>query len=211
MQLTTVSNQFQFNLPTDFLPPGLEAKYEPMLRKNHVVYNSVLDYVNSTILEVVMPGINFDFSTQVKKRKKIRSKAAENIYDAINNEVEIVFRSVDANLNYLIMFDAVVSSRLDLDRPNDPDMFVLVVDTYGDVLMKVTFRSVMLKSLSECRFAYPKNVGQDTSFTMAFTFNYVDVEFLLDQSEIIQDVQVAEVHNAVPYFTRQTNETDDHG
>lgn len=208
MQLSTISNQFQFNLPSDFLPPGIEAKYEPMLRKNHVVYNSVLDYLNSTILEIILPGLNFNFSTQVKKRKKIRSKAAENIYDTFNNEVEIVFRSADANFNYLIMLNAVTASRLDLDRPNDPDMFLFVVDTYSDVLMKVTFRSVMLKSLSEARFGYAKNEAQDNTFTLTFTFNYIDVEFMLDETDIIQDKLVSEEHGQTPYFTRRTNQFD---
>lgn len=189
MHLTTIGNQFQFNLPTDFLPDGLEAKYEPWLRKNHSPYTTVLDYINATIKSITFPGLDFAITEQTKKRGiKHQWKAAENIYMTTAREATIQFRSVDGHANYLIMVDALQSARLDvLRRQNDPDMFLYITDWHKDVMMQVCFRSVIMKSLSDCKFAYADTVGENKDFTLSFVYNYLDIGFALDRTDITRD------------------------
>lgn len=206
MQLTTLSNQFVFTLPTDFLPAGVEAKYAPFLKKNRVVYANVLDYLSSTIKEVVFPASTYQFSSQVKKRKKIQHKAVENIYDTFTNELEVVFRSIDSNLNYFIILDALLDAKLDVDRQNDSDMFLFIVDRHKDVIMKVTFRSAMFKSLSDCKFSYAEQAGDDKTFTLGFAYNYLDIEFMLDGTEIVQDITARQLGNNEAFININTGE-----
>ena len=53
MRLSSQSSQFIFNLPSDFLRTETINTYQPILEKNWVQYDNVIDYLNSTINGVV--------------------------------------------------------------------------------------------------------------------------------------------------------------
>ena len=57
MRLSSQSSQFIFNLPSDFLKPEIINTYTPILEKNWVQYENVIDYLNATIKYVNFPGI----------------------------------------------------------------------------------------------------------------------------------------------------------
>lgn len=199
MQLTTIGNKFVFNLPSDFLPPGVETKWIKFLQKNHVYYATVLDYLSSTIQEVVFPSLNFESPKQTKKfGKEIQWKDAKNIYDSMSKQVDVVFKNVDGNLNYLIMWDALNSAKLDLDRPNDSNMFMFVVDRYNDVVVQVTFRSVILKGITDVKFSFGESVGDNKTFTVSFTYNYTDVFSPLDSKDLLTDDEPVKYNNPIP-------------
>ena len=64
MRLNSQGSQFIFNLPSDFLPSEIIATYQPILEKNWVQYENVIDYLNSTIKSVNFPGITIETPTQ---------------------------------------------------------------------------------------------------------------------------------------------------
>ena len=59
MRLSSQSSQFIFNLPANFLPNEVLETYTPILEKNWVQYENVVDYINSTIKSVSFPGLSF--------------------------------------------------------------------------------------------------------------------------------------------------------
>ena len=80
MRLSSQSSQFIFNLPGDFLKPETINTYQPILEKNWVQYENVIDYLNSTIKQVNFPGISFDMPKQILMRGKERQfKPAKNV------------------------------------------------------------------------------------------------------------------------------------
>ena len=60
MRLSSQSSQFIFNLPGDVLPAEIIETYQPILEKNWIQYDNVIDYINSTMKSVNFPGISFD-------------------------------------------------------------------------------------------------------------------------------------------------------
>ena len=101
MRLSSQSSQFIFNLPGDVLPAEIIETYQPILEKNWIQYDNVIDYINSTMKSVNFPGISFDMPKQITMRGKERSfKPAKNIQDIITtSELQVTFRSVDSDLN----------------------------------------------------------------------------------------------------------------
>ena len=45
MRLSSQGSQFVFNLPQDFIPQEILNSYTPLLEKNWVQYENVLDYL----------------------------------------------------------------------------------------------------------------------------------------------------------------------
>lgn len=188
MRLSSQSSQFIFNLPSDFLKPETINTYMPILEKNWIQYENVIDYLNSTIKSVNFPGIGFDMPKQINMRGKERQfKPAKNIQDiTTTHELTTTFRSVDSDLNYWLMFDIISKHYLDVDNAWVNPFTITCVDIHRDAIYVIRFYEIILKGLSENTFNYSQQKVNAKEFTMTFHFNFYDIEFLLDKSKVLE-------------------------
>ena len=189
MRLSSQSSQFIFNLPSDFLSPELIDTYKPILEKNWVQYENIIDYINSTIKSINFPGISFDLPRQILARGKERNfKPAKNVQDiTTTHDLTITFRSVDSDLNYWLLFDIVTKHYLDLDNSFVYPFTITCVDIHRDAIYVIKFYEIILKSLSENSFNYSQQKVQSKDFTMTFHFNFYDIEFLYNKTKVLED------------------------
>lgn len=188
MRLSSQSSQFIFNLPGDFLKPETINTYQPILEKNWVQYENVIDYLNSTIKQVNFPGISFDMPKQMLMRGKERQfKPAKNVQDIVTmRDLTVTFRSVDADLNYWLMFDIVTKHYLDVENAFVNPFTITCVDIHRDAIYVIKFYEIILKGLSDNTFNYSQQKIQAKDFTMNFHFNFYDIEFKMDQSKVLE-------------------------
>lgn len=188
MRLSSQSSQFLFNLPSDFLKPETINTYQPILEKNWVQYENVIDYLNSTIKSVNFPGISFDMPKQILMRGKERQfKPAKNVQDiTTTHELTITFRSVDSDLNYWLMFDLMQKHYMDVENSFLNPFTITCVDIHRDALYVIRFYEIILKTLSDNTFNYSQQKVTSKDFTLVFHFNFYDIEFLLDKSKVLE-------------------------
>jgi hypothetical protein len=188
MRLSSQNSQFVFNLPSDFLPQEIINTYTPILEKNWIQYENVIDYLNSTIKNVTFPGISFDGPKQVYPRGKERYyKPAKNVQDIITTrDITVTFRSVDSDLNYWLMFDIVSKHYLDVENLYVNPFTITCVDIHRDAIYRIAFRQIILKSLSDKTFDYSQQKVNEQTFTLTFGFNFYDIEFLLNESKVLE-------------------------
>lgn len=187
MRISSQSSQFIFNLPENFLPPELIQSYTPILDKNWIQYENVIDYLNSTIKSTSFTGITFELPKQNLIRGKERMyKPAINVQDIVNHDITITFASVDADINYWIIFDIVTKHYLDVNNLYLNPFTITAVDIHRDGIYKIIFKEIILKSLSENKFDYAQQKVSSKEFTLVFHFNFYEVEFLLDKSKVLE-------------------------
>lgn len=188
MRLSSQSSQFVFNLPQDFIPQEILNTYTPLLEKNWVQYENVLDYLNSTIKGVNLPGLSISMPQQILIRGKVRNfKPATNVQDIITNrEVTIDFRSVDSDLNYWILFDIVIKHYLNTDTNFLNQFSISVVDIHRDAIYTIHLREIIIKSLSDMKFNYSQQKINNKEFSMTINFNFYDIEFNLNKSKVLE-------------------------
>ena len=188
MRLSSQSSQFVFNLPQDFIKPEIINTYQPILEKNWVQYENVIDYLNSTIKSVNFPGISFDMPKQILMRGKERQfKPAKNVQDiTTTHELTITFRSVDSDLNYWLMFDLISKHYKDVENSFLNPFTITCVDIHRDALYVIRFYEIILKSLSDNTFNYSQQKVASKDFTLGFHFNFYDIEFILDKSKVLE-------------------------
>jgi hypothetical protein len=190
MRLNSQSSQFIFNLPSDFIKPELVFTYKPILEKNWVQYENIIDYINSTIKSVNFPGISFDLPKQILMRGKERQfKPAKNVQDiTTTHELTVTFRSVDSDLNYWLLFDILTKHYLDLENSFVNPFTITCVDIHRDAIYVINFFEIILKSLSDNTFNYSQQKVSSKEFTLSFHFNFYDIEFIYDKSKILEDI-----------------------
>jgi hypothetical protein len=188
MRLSSQSSQFIFNLPQAFLKPEIISTYTPILEKNWVQYENVIDYLNSTIKGVNFPGISFDLVKRIEVRGKERYlKPAKNVQDiTTTHDLTVTFRSVDSDLNYWLMFDIISKHYLDVDNAFLEPFTITCVDIHRDAIYVIRFYEIIVKSLSDNTFNYSQQKVNAKEFTITFHFNFYDIEFLLNQSKVLE-------------------------
>ena len=188
MRLSSQNSQFVFNLPSDFLPNEIISTYKPILEKNWVQYENVIDYLNSTIKSVSYPGLQITTPEQTLIRGKKRAyKPSTNVQDILTSrELDIVFRSVDADLNYWICYDVFVKHYLDVINLYINPFTLTAVDIWRDAIYRIKFYEIIAISLSENKFDYSQQKVNAKDFTIKFKFNFSDVEFLLNKSKVLE-------------------------
>jgi hypothetical protein len=192
MRLSSQSSQFIFNLPSDFIKPELIQSYKPILEKNWVQYENIIDYINSTIKSVNFPGITFDLPKQILMRGKERQfKPAKNVQDiTTTHELTITFRSVDSDLNYWLLFDLVTKHYLDLENSFVKPLTITCVDIHRDAIYVINFYEIIIKSLQDNTFSYSQQKVQAKDFTMTFHFNFYDIEFVYNKEKVLEDISL---------------------
>ena len=187
MRLSSQSSQFVFNLPPDFIPSEVIESYTPILEKNWIQYENVIDYLNSTIKSANFPGITLETPKQNLIRGKERMyKPATNVQDIVNHDITITFASVDADINYWIIFDIVTKHYLDVDNLYLNPFTITAVDIHRDGIYTIMFKEIILKSLSDNKFDYSQQKVSSKEFTLTFHFNFYDIEFLLDRKKVLE-------------------------
>lgn len=188
MRLSSQASQFIFNLPSDFLPTETIETYSPILEKNWIQYEDVIAYLNSTIKSVNFPGIGFEMPKQITMRGKERQfKPAKNVQDiTTTHDLTVTFRSVDSDLNYWLMFDIITKHYLDLENAFVNPFTITCVDIHRDAIYVIRFYEIILKSMSENTFNYSLQKVASKDFTITFHFNFYDIQFLLNQSKVLE-------------------------
>lgn len=197
MRLNTQGSSFIFNLPSDVLPNELMERYQKMLDKNWVQYENVIDYLNSTIKEVSFPGMSIPTPSQTLHYGKQRDyKPVTNINDILSNrELSIVFRRVDSDLNYWIMYNLIAHHYLDIT--SNQKIFanpftITALDIHRDAIYEIQFKEIIFNSLSEIIFAYNQQQFDEQTFTLNIRFNFIHVEYILDGSKLLEINDIGE-------------------
>lgn len=192
MRLSSQSSQFVFNLPPNLIPSEIIQSYTPILEKNWIQYDNVIDYLNSTIKSVDFPGISFERPKQNLIRGKERYyKPATNIQDIVSSrDLSITFASVDADINYWLAFDIVSKNYLDVQNLYVKPFTITALDIHRDGIYTINFFEIILHKLSEIKFDYSQQKVSSKEFTMTFSFNFYKIEFLIDNSKVLELAEV---------------------
>lgn len=188
MRLSSQNSQFVFNLPSDFIPQEIINSYSPILKKNWIQYENVIDYLNSTIKSITYPGLQIETPEQKLIRGKIRNyKPSRNVQDILaSRDIQVVFRSVDSDLNYWITYDIFTKHYLDTEHLFINPFTLTAIDIWRDGIYQIKFFELIAVNLSENIFNYSQQKIQAKEFTLTFRFNFTDIEFLLNKSKVLE-------------------------
>lgn len=176
MRISSQNNQMLINLPSDFISDDINNRIIKYMHNNWIPYLDPISYINSSIKEIIFPGITYEGSEQtIKFGKKVEYKPATNIHDTYNSTLDITFRSIDSHSNYFMMQQIFNEYYNNTKTHYIPDISLHILDKDGDFLYSVVFRSSLLKSLSETRFMYQSMDVSEQTFTVTFKFNFIDI------------------------------------
>jgi hypothetical protein len=194
MRLTSQNNAFVFSFPRDAITKKVMDMYKTFIDRSHVQYDDVLDYLNSTIKSITFPGMSFDTPEQIIYHgKSIKYKSSKNIQDTLNKDITITFKTVDAHTNYFMIQHLVADNYLDIgEKPYDqtkifcPPFILCILDWNRDGIYYLKFDKIVYTGLSDFTFDYGDSLIEEKTFTMTFTFNFYELEYILTGDRVFR-------------------------
>lgn len=178
MILNARANSFYFVFPKGFFPPGVQDKYFQYIKNQSIPYDTLTQYMNSTIQSVSFPSLQASNVTQTRPLgKTITYQSATPIQNMFSQEFNVTFRMAEGFINYFVMLETMLEH---LNFKN-PDLFVenlplQTLDNNGNVISTCQFKGVTLSSLSELTLNYTQNAPTTTTFTAGFNYNYLSID-----------------------------------
>ena len=178
MILNARANSFYFVFPKGFFPPGIQDKYFQYLKSQSLPYDTLTQFMNSTIQSVSFPSLEAGSVTQTRPLgKTITYQSSIPIQNMFSQGFNVTFRAAEGFTNYFVMLETM------LEHLNfkSPDLFVenlplQILDNNGNVITTVQFKGVTVASLSELALNYTQNAPTATSFSAGFNYNYLSID-----------------------------------
>ena len=182
MLLNARLNSFILMFHPEFFSEDIRRNYkEQYISRLNLPYDTVHDYMSSTVQEIQFPGWEMDAVTQTRMYgKKQEMKNSIPVEDLFKREFTLKFQLADGFLNYYIMLqNAIDWLDFQTDRPMYLPTFKLgMLNNEGLILFYIDFHMVSQTGMSGTNLATTA-VGQDfASFTA--TFKYSDWRMRFD-------------------------------
>lgn len=176
-------NQFKFLFPKGFLYPRIETKYQQYLKDLPTPYADVRSFLNSTVQSISFPGVSGVAPVeQIQAGRSISYRQGYKFSQVINRDFTVTFRTVDAYLNYWLMYEQLVSYTNflqeepgDPDREFFPDFEIMYLTSNGNLTILQTLKQVLFMGIGDLTPTYTDISNSTKTFVCNFRFNYFEL------------------------------------
>ena len=172
------NNNFYVAFPKKFFYKDVVEKYDFYIKRLPNPYETVADFVNSSIQGITFPSLSMGTVEQaLYEDYPVKWKDGFNFNKSIDKNFSITFKLFEGYINYWILFDQL-QYFYDYDADNEffPPMTLSFLDATGFELIAFTFNKIVMTDLSELELSYANNVPEFQTFTATFVYNYFDVK-----------------------------------
>jgi len=176
MILNARNNGFVFLFPPDFFAEEIKEKYKKYYQSLILPYDTIEDFMSSTIQSIDFPGWNMNLASQTRIRgKKQEYKSSKPVEDLFTREFTLTFKMTDAFLNYWIFVDNALNyvNFDNRDQTLSP-MRLSMVDNQGYLVSTVRFNSPILKGQDGIKLSYSSVTPEFRTFNAKF--QYIDFD-----------------------------------
>jgi hypothetical protein len=178
MLLNVRQNGFIFQFPPDFFAPEIKEKYKKYYQSLILPYDTIDDFMSSTIQSIDYPGWTMDLVTQTRLLGKQQEyKNSKQVVDLFAREFTLTFKLTDAYLNYFIFLENSLKY-LDFSnkQPTFSPMRLSLLDNEGYLVSSIIFKRPILKSQDGFKLSYSSATPEFTTFTAKFAYFDFDIE-----------------------------------
>jgi len=184
MLLNVRQNGFILSFPPNFFNERVKEKYKKYYQSLILPYDSIEDFMSSTIQSIAFPGWTMDPAVQTRLfGKKQDFKNAIQIPDLFTRDFTITFKLTDAYLNYFIFLENSLDYlyfEKNKTLPTFPPIRLSLLDNQGYLVASIIFNRPILKSQDGFNLSYSAGTPEFKTFQAKFSYFDFDVELDFD-------------------------------
>ena len=182
MYLDSRHSGFILLFPPDFYDPELKKSYKTYVKQMLLPYDTLDDFMSSTVQAVAFPGWDMNMPQQQRKYGAEQDfKNAKQVKDLFEREMTVTFQIVDGFVNYFLFLDNALRY---LDFNNKKQYFEVMrlgwLSREGFLLGYMDLKKVILHGMSNFKLSYSNMSQEFTTFDAKFKFNDWNIVSLVE-------------------------------
>ena len=190
MVLNNKPQMFTVFFPSNFFYLEVKKKWEPIIEKMRLPYQSLDDFMNAQIQSVTFPSLALDTAQQQRGQYDVIYPTGKELEPSMSKDLSITFKLTESYISYFIMWDQIdiylhyanMDSEIDEYIGDDtkvcwmePVHLAFLTDQ-GFELTKFTFSEITPTSLSELNLSYSAQAASYNTFSIGLHYNIFDVK-----------------------------------
>ena len=189
MVLNNKPQMFTVFFPSNFFYPEVKKKWEPIIEKMRLPYQTVEDFMNSQIQSVIFPSLTIDNSQQQRGQYEVVYPTGKELEPSLSKDLSITFKLTESYISYFIMWDQLdiylhyvnmnneIDEYIDDKKPcwMEPIHLAFLTDQ-GFELTKFIFSEITPTSLSELNLSYAAQAAAYNTFSLGVHYNVFDIK-----------------------------------
>jgi hypothetical protein len=168
--------------PPDFFADEVKEKYKKYYRSLVLPYDTIEDFMSSTIQQIDFPGWDMELKEQTRTRgKRQEYKSAKPVEDLFKRQFTLTFKLSDAFLNYFIFLDNALNF---VDHANKKQsaspMQLALLSNQGYLVSSVVFNDPILFGQDGIKMSYSATTPEFKTFTAKFNYLDFDLDIKFD-------------------------------
>ncbi|HPI81807.1 MAG TPA: hypothetical protein PK122_01040 [Candidatus Paceibacterota bacterium] len=183
MILNSLNNQFVVQFPKGFFYPEIVAKWEPVVQRLKLPYQTMEDFINATVQSVTFPSVELPPVEQGQGQFKIQYRPGKELEPLLEKNLTVTFKLSEGFISYWILFEQVESFiEYRESLPFWPPMYVSFLDHKGFELVAFSFEKIIPLSLSQFEISYAQTAAEFNTFNMTLRYNRYNIKRRIDDN-----------------------------
>ena len=190
MVLNNKPQMFTVFFPSNFFYKEVKKRWEPIIEKMRLPYQSIDDFMNAQIQVVTFPSLTLENSQQQRNQYEVVYPTGKELEPSMSKDLSITFKLTESYISYFIMWDqldiylhyANMTEEIDEyigdeKKPcwMEPIHLAFLTDQ-GFELTKFIFSEITPTSLSELNLSYSAQAAAYNTFSIGLHYNVFDVK-----------------------------------
>jgi hypothetical protein len=181
MYTNSDQSNFLISLPQDWLYDEIQEKYLTYIKRLPQPFDTVTDFLNSTIQSCTFPGFEFQTIERSTRDTRTIDKGGFDASSYSNRTLTINFKTVSGFANYFILLDQIILfySFSNGDRFLPP-VRLTILDEYGHNAATFLISKIVPSAISDLELSYSSDVPEFRTFSIEMKFS--EIEYFSDFS-----------------------------
>jgi hypothetical protein len=180
----SLNNRFRIYFPKNFIYDNIRSKYKNIMENLDFSFESLEDYINSTIIGTTMPGLSDPGTEEQYNRDGItrKYKSSAVVDNLIDKNFSITFKLTDGFLNWMILYDNMIAH---LNHDNNklylPNIHLQLLDFDKNILCEFVYMETNFSKIDPLELSYSSNTPSMNTFTIEFFYNVLNINEYIKQ------------------------------
>lgn len=182
MILNSLNNQFVIIFPPGFFYPEIVKRWEPVVKRMKLPYQSLEDFINATVQSITFPSVDINGVQQPQSQFQIQYRPGKELEPLIEKNLTITFKLSEGFISYWILFEQIeMFLEYGEKVPFWPPLYVSFLDHKGFELVVFSFEKIIPTSLSQFEVAYSQTAADFNTFNMGIRYNRFNIKRRVDE------------------------------
>jgi hypothetical protein len=180
-----IYNAFKFFIPPNWFYPSVVDELWPALKQMDLPYDSLEAYMNSTIINGILPGLKDEGSKEQThsfgKTKTFKGSMLPK--ESVTKSLDLSFKLKGSFLNWIIMYKQMLAF-LDHDDENQfmPPLYMHILDDYGNAIISLVYSKIRIGEVPPIDFTKQDRGILSRDFRVPIKFNEFNLKFNLGKT-----------------------------